>query len=89
MYTTNKRTSGILQNGWRYRSFCICDISANVNGSEDNEIHCLKDSSVASNSCPAIFEVTCQLLDEADNDHLHPSMKTMAYLIKVVAALKL
>ena len=40
----------------------------NVNGSEDDEIHCLEDGGVAYDTRPAILEVTHQLLDESGDD---------------------
>ena len=40
----------------------------NVNGSEDDEIHCLEDGGVAYDTRPAILEVTQQLLDESGDD---------------------
>ena len=38
-----------------------------VDGSEDYEIHCLKDGSVAADAHPAISEATSQLASENDS----------------------
>ena len=36
-------------------SFRICSISANVNSSEDHEIHCMKDGGEASDAHPTSY----------------------------------
>ena len=44
-----------------------CRECGSVDGSEDHEIHCLKDGSVAADARPAISEATSQLASENDS----------------------
>ena len=49
------------------KSFRACGISVSVDGSEDHEIHCLKDGSVAADARPAISEATSQLANDSSD----------------------
>ena len=56
------------------KSFITCGISVSTDGSEDGEIHCLKESGIAAAARPAIEQATAALLapradgDESDSD---------------------
>ena len=50
------------------KSFRKCGISVSINCSEDDEIHCLKDGSVAADARPDILEATSLLTCGNDSD---------------------
>ena len=56
-----------------------CGTSVNVNGYEHDEIHCLKDGGVASNTRTATFEVTARrtrlMMTVRQKTHLHPGLE--------------
>lgn len=56
------------------KSFRCCGISVKVDGSEDKEIHCIKDGGVAAEAFAEISQRTAALLatDESDSDSDEP-----------------
>ena len=50
------------------KSFRVCGISVNPDGSEDGEIHCIKDGEIAAEAAPIIQEKTASLLAATDQD---------------------
>ena len=83
-------TTGIVK-----KSFHACGISVSVDGSEDYEIHYLKDGSVAADAHPAISETTSQLASENDSssdteaDPLHWRMKMKVNLRRTRSFLRI
>ena len=57
------------------KSFRTCGITVNVDGSEDNEIHCLKAGEAAHAAASLISDATSKMLDpagEAESDDEDP-----------------
>jgi len=56
------------------KSFPACGISVSVDGSEDDEIHCIKEGGVAAAARPDIARSTATLLPphDVDNDEEDP-----------------
>ena len=49
------------------KSFEVCGISVNTDGSQDDRIHCLKDNGVATDAKPKVEELTKKLLEKDDD----------------------
>ena len=54
------------------KSFRACGISVNIDGSEDGDVHCLKDGGVAEDARVAIDRDTGTLLSGEDRDYSDP-----------------
>ena len=50
--------------------FRVCGISVKTDGSEDSEIHCIKEGQVAAEALPTVAKKTASLFEDSlDDDH--------------------
>ena len=54
------------------KSFRVCGISVNTDGSEDGEIHCIKEGQIAAEAFPIIGEKTASLFEDSSEDDCDP-----------------
>ena len=57
------------------KSFLSCGISVEVNGSEDDQIHCLKQGGVASSARPLINSATTRMESRSEEEDLFASLE--------------
>ena len=63
----NSVTSNVIR-----KSFRVCGISVNPDGSEEGEIHSIKDGEIAAEATTIIREKTASLLEATDDDDSNP-----------------
>ena len=54
------------------KSFRVCGISVNTDGSEDGEIHCIKEGEIGAEASPIIAEKTASLFEDWLEDDCDP-----------------
>ena len=54
------------------KSFRVCGISVDTDGSEDGEIHCIKEGEIAAEASPVIAEKTASLFVASEEDDCDP-----------------
>ena len=54
------------------KSFQVCGISVNTDGSEDGEIHCIKEGQIAAEAFPIITDKMASLFEDSSDDDCDP-----------------
>ena len=58
------------------KSFRVCGISVDTDGSEDGEIHCIKEGEIAAEASPVIAEKTASLFVASEGDDCDPFVES-------------